>query len=273
VSLLIDGLILLFAGLGVYAEAKRGLFLALTDIIRVAIGLALGFAAFSLLHRISGSYAFGFVGFGVGALIGIFGVRVLLHLLRLDPAWGRSPAGKVGGGVLGLALGCLISAVFVPVIGRDGWGREAVPHSILARPFLETMPTLYYAADAFNLDMPMLNARAIRFEDEGKAEQAALVERINYTKLDGSTCIECGAAVKFEGYKRRIGVTVSPEFICPNCGRTSDGCQTFEGFHRMYGHCPVEVSEALGPIDCGVWPNDRPVYPQGECPLDGNFVR
>jgi hypothetical protein len=118
----------------------------------------------------------------------------------------------------------------------------------------------------------MLNARAIRFEDEGQAEKAAVVERINYSRLNGSTCIECRAAVKFIGYHRRFEVAVSPKFVCPVCGRTSDGCQTFEGFHRMYGRCPVDVAEALGPIDCGVWPNDRPVYPKGVCPLDGKSV-
>ena len=270
--LLIDGLILLFIGLGIYAEARRGLFLAFTDIIRVVAGLVLGFAAFSVLYRISGSYAAGFVGLGVAALIGIFGVRALLHVLRLDPEWGRRPAARIGGGIVGLLLGCLISAVLVPVIGRGGWGREAVLRSTLARPFAEAAPAPYYIADALNLDLPMLNARAIRFEDEGQAEQMALVERINYSRLRGSTCIECRSAVRFEGYKRRVAVSVSPRFACPICGRTSDGCQTFEGFHRMYGRCPVEVSEALGLIDCGVWPNDRPLYPNGVCPIDGKVV-
>ena len=55
--LVIDGLIALFIGLGAYAEAKRGLFLALFDIVRVVAGLMLGFAAFSVLYRQSGSYA------------------------------------------------------------------------------------------------------------------------------------------------------------------------------------------------------------------------
>jgi len=268
----IDSIIVLFVGLGVYAEWKRGLFLALTDIVRVVAGLALGFATFSWLHRVSGSYTAGFVGFAVAALIGTFGVRVLLYVLKLDPAWGRTAVGKFGGGAVGLLLGLLICAVLVPVAGRTPAGSDAVRRSFLARPFIETMPALYSAADAFDLDLPMLNARAIRFEDEGTSVPAALVERINYTRLDGSTCIECQSPVRFEGYRRRVGVSVSPRFVCPGCGRRSDGCQTFEGFHRMYGRCPVEVSESLGPIDCGVWSNDRPVYPQGVCPVCGEAV-
>jgi len=272
VRFLIDGLILLILGLSIYAEARRGLFFAITDIIRVVVGVVLGFAAFSGLYRLSGSYTAGFIGFGIAALIGVFGIRALLHVLRLDPAWGRDPAARVGGAVLGLLLGCLISGAFTPVIGRAGWGREAVARSALARPLVRAAPVLYYLADAFNLDVPMLNTRAIEFENEGRGEEAALVERINYSRLNGSTCIECRAPVHFDGYFPRVGVSVSPKFTCPQCGRTSDGCQTFEGFHRMYGRCPVDVSEALGPIDCGVWPNDRPVYPKGVCPIDGKVL-
>ena len=268
-SFLIDGLIVLLVGLAIYAEARRGLFFTLTDVVRLVAGLALGLAAFSALHRMSGSYAAGFAGFGVAALIGVLGVRVLLDVLRLDPAWGRKPGARVGGAAIGLLLGCLIAAVFVPVLGRTRAGQTGVTRSVLARPFLETMPALYYAADALNLDLPMLNTRAIRFEDEGWAERAALVDRINYSKLDGATCIECGGPVLFDGYFRRVGVSVSPRFTCTRCGRTSDGCQTFEGFHLMYGRCPIDVAESLGPIDCGVWPNDRPVYPRGVCPVCG----
>ena len=268
---MIDGFILVFLGLSIYAEARRGLFFALMDIIRIVVGLVLGFAAFSGLYRLSGSYAAGFIGFGIAALIGVFGIRALLHVLRLDPEWGRKPWARVGGAVVGLLLGCLISGSFLPVIGRGGWGREAVPRSFLARPLIRTAPALYYLADAFNLDLPVLNARAIRFEDEGHAVEATLVERINYSRLTGSTCIECRAAVHFNGYSPRFGVSVSPKFTCPQCGRTSDGCQMFEGFHKMYGRCPVDISAALGPIDCGVWPNDRPVQPQGRCPVDGRI--
>jgi hypothetical protein len=170
---------------------------------------------------------------------------------------------------LGLGLGLLISTVLVPVVGRGETGREAVSRTVLARQFLGAAPAMYYAADWLDLDLPMLNVRAVRFEDEGEDTRAGLVQRINYSRLGGATCIECRAAVKFEGYFQRLDVAVSPRFTCPACGRRSDGCQTFEGFHRMYGRCPVEVARNLGQIDCGVWPNDRPVYPNGTCPVCG----
>jgi len=269
VAFLVDLLILFVVLAGILAEARRGLFFALFDVVRIIGAVWAGFVAFSLFHRLFHSYAAGFAAFGIAALATVMLVPALLRLLKADPDWGRTPLGRLAAAGIGLVIGCLIAAVFVPVIGRGRSGQEAVLRSTLARPFVEAAPLPYYIADAVNLDFPMLNARAIRFEDEGKAEQAALVERINYSRLHGATCIECGAKVHFDGYFRRIGVSVSPRFTCPVCGRTSDGCQTFEGFHRMYGHCPVEVAESLGPIDCGVWPNDRPVYPKGVCPVCG----
>ncbi|MCX6842968.1 MAG: CvpA family protein [candidate division WOR-3 bacterium] len=271
-AFLFDAFILVFVGLGIFAEVRRGLFFALFDVVRVVGGIVAGFGAYSLCHRLFHSYTAGFIGFGVAALAVVILVPAILWWLKTNPAWGMTRWGRAGAGIIGLVIGGLVAAVFVPVLGRTRAGQTGVSRSVLARPFLETMPALYYAADAFNLDLPMLNTRAIRFEDEGRTQRAALVDRINYSKLNGATCIECGAPVHFNGYFRRVEVSVSPRFTCPICGRTSDGCQTFEGFHRMYGHCPVDVSEALGPIDCGVWPNDRPVYPRGVCPVDGKPV-
>jgi hypothetical protein len=269
VSLFFDSFVVIFLMLGVYAEVRRGLFLALTDVCRLALGVAAGFGSYSLCYRLFHSYAAGFIGFGVAALLVVMAVPAILRWRRANPEWGRTRLGRVSAGVIGLAIGGLISAVFVPVLGRTEAGQAGVGRSTLARPFLEAMPALYHLADAFGVDLPMLNTRAIRFEDEGREERAALVDRINYSRMAGSTCVECRAAVRFEGYRRRIAVSVSPRFVCPGCGRTSDGCQTFEGFHRMYRRCPVDVAEAVGPIDCGVWPNDRPVYPRGVCPVCG----
>ena len=271
-SFAVDLLILLLAGLGVVAEVRRGLFFALFDVLRIAGAIIAGFAAYSLCHHHFHSSTAGVLGFGFAALFAVLLVPALLRVLKANPAWGRTGLARGAAGIIGLAIGLLIVAVFVPIIGRGGRGQEAVLGSTLARPFLGTTPLLYSAADALDLDLPMLNARAIRFEDEGQAEGASLVERINYSRLRGSTCIECRAAVGFDRYFRRVGVSVSPRFACPQCGRTSDGCQTFEGFHRMYNRCPVEVSLGLGPIDCGVWPNDRPVFPNGVCPVDGKSI-
>lgn len=269
---LIDVLIVLLIVLGICAEARRGLFFALFDVFRLAAGVVVGFAAYSAFHRLFHSYAAGFVALGIAALTTIMLVPTVLRLLKANPAWGRTFAGRLGAGFIGLGIALLTAAAFVPVIGRSERGGEAVMHSFLARPLAETSPALYYVADAFNLDFPMLNTHAASFEDEGRNGQAALVQRINYSRLNGATCIACGGPVRFDGYFRRIGASVSPRFTCTRCGRTSDGCQTFEGFHLMYGRCPADVAQELGPIDCGVWPNGRPVYPKDVCPVCGKSV-
>jgi hypothetical protein len=272
VPFLISALILLLVAAGIYAEARRGLFFALFDLFRLAAGVVVGFAAYSAFHRLFHSYAAGFAALAIAALTTIMLVPTVLRLLEADPAWGRTFAGRLGAGFIGLGIALVTAAAFVPVIGRSQRGGEAVMRSFLARPLVETSPALYYVADGFNLDFPMLNARPVNFQDEGREGRPALVQRINYSRLNGATCIECGGPVHFDGYFRRVGVSVSPRFTCTRCGRTSDGCQTFEGFHRMYGRCPVDVAEELGPIDCGVWPNDRPVYPKGVCPVCGKSV-
>jgi hypothetical protein len=43
-------------GLGAYAEAHRGLFFALTDVVRILLALVAGFVAYALAHGLGASY-------------------------------------------------------------------------------------------------------------------------------------------------------------------------------------------------------------------------
>ncbi len=272
VPFLVDILALAVVSLTVALEARRGLFWALADVLRILLALVLGLAAYSLGHRLTSSYEVGFVALAVVTLLVVVLIPLALRLLKLDPAWGRSGAGRIGGGLIGAGIGIVIVLSFA-VVGHQMRGLgPAIGGSWSGAAALDASPVFYYLADAFDIDMPMLNRRARRFEDEGSLERATLVDRINYSRFDGATCIECRGRVRFAGYHRRFAVAVSPRFVCRRCGRTSDGCQTFEAFHRMYGRCPVEVAARLGPIDCGVWPNDRPVYPNGTCPVCGRAL-
>jgi hypothetical protein len=267
-SFVIDLGVLAVVALGVFASVRRGLFFSLFDILRIVAGLACGFSAYSLAHQLTRSYTAGFVALGVVAFAAVMVIPAILRLSGANPAWGRTTAARIGAGGIGAGIGLVIAFTFMPVLNQNPGLQSSIGGSLLGRTLLDGSPLFYHAADALNLNLPMLNRRAVRFEDEGMEARAGLVERINYSRLGGSTCIECGAAVRFDGYRRRLATSVSPKFVCPVCGRTSDGCQTFEGFHRMYDRCPVDVAAALGPIDCGVWSNDRPVYPRGACPLD-----
>lgn len=263
----LDVLIITIVGLAVFAEARRGFALALFDVVRVVAAVAAGLGAAATLQQLTRSPGLALAGFVAVALAVALATAWLASRSRIDPGWGRSAAGRVGAGLVGLGLGLAIDATLVPAAAQLPAVRERVDRSFLAGQFLEFSPRLYRAADLLDISLPTLGTTARRFEDEGRPAPGRLTERVNYSRLDGSTCIECGAAVRFEGYRRRFTVSVSPLFRCLNCGRTSDGCQTFEGFHRMYGRCPALVADSLGPIDCGVWPNGRPVFPRRGCPV------
>lgn len=266
---MVSGLIVVLLALGGYAEARRGLALALLDVLRIALGLGIGLLAYSLIVRLSNSYAAGLVTFGIAALAVVWLLALLARRSGLDPRWGRTGASRVVAGAIGLLLGALIVLVLLPTAGRSPGLADDILHAPLARPFVRLVPGIYSAADFTNLELPQLGRRAVRFEDEKEGGSRLLSGRVNFTRLDRAMCIECRAAVEFQGYWLRFGLAVSPRFRCPNCGRTSDGCQTFEGFHQMYGRCPHEVAQGKVAIDCGVWPNDRPVQPRGRCPVCG----
>jgi len=264
--------VLIFA-LSIYAEARRGLAFALFDLLRILLALAAGLFGYSLGFKLFHSYTAGLMGFLVSAVLVIVLLAGLLKLSKLNPAWGKTLIARIVAAGIGGLLGYAICMVTLPILGRVPLLANDVTGTALARPFLNGLPGVYYAADAVNLELPQLNRRAVRFEDEGKPEQAVFARRINYLRLSGSMCIECRTPVRFLGYRLRNGLSVSPEFECPNCGRTSDGCQTFEGFHTMYHRCPIEVAHGAIAIDCGVWPNNRPIQPRGKCPVCGRNVK
>jgi len=106
-------------------------------------------------------------------------------------------------------------------------------------------------------------------------EYQKITQRIDLSQwqaLEGATCFNCGGQVKFEGIKKHVvgGEEVySPYFVCQKCGRHSDSCQTFEGYHQLYGQCPAVLARQGYRFDCGMWPNGNFVKPQGRCPVDG----
>ncbi len=263
----VDVLVIVVLVLAIYAEAGRGLFLALSDVVRVAAALILGLAAYTLVQFIARSYPASLVTFGLVALIAILSVPAAIRAATLDPVWAKTVPARIGASLVGAGLGVAICAAFVPVLSRTPEVGLVIARSQLGSRFLSAAPWFHYAADRFDLDLPMLNLSPERFEEEGTPARPRLVRRINYSRLDGSTCIACGGRVHFVGYEQRFSFSVSPRFVCAECERTSDGCQTFEGFHLMYDRCPVRVAAKLGPIDCGVWPSGVGVIPRGPCPV------
>ncbi|MFO7638463.1 MAG: hypothetical protein R6X14_04040 [bacterium] len=265
---LVDVALLLVVALAAYAEYSRGLLPALADVLRA--GVAVGFAVlgYGLTARLTGNPA---VGFAVGvALAG--GVLWLsaVALKRLgDGSAKRGVLSRLAGSIVGIPFGIAVGFALLAVAAHLAPLAGPADASWLGSRLLDRLPAFYRAADEMNLPLPRFAPEARRFEEERRTGRTGKAERVNFTKFAGSTCIECGARVTFQGYRRLRGSEISPLFVCPDCGRRSDGCQAFESCHEMYGKCPYELAAGGELLDCGVWSNDRSVRPDGQCPVCG----
>ncbi len=266
----IDLIILIVLAVTIFTEARRGFLLILIDILRVILSLVIGVLGYVIGARIFHNLELGLFLFMFLAIATVFTIP---RIFKYTSSKTESVASKILGGILGFGLGIFISLGVILIMVAVPSLRDDVDQSVLSQPILSIIPAIHYEADVLNLRMPSMGSTALNFDEEGNpvVQRYVLRERVNFLRLDFSTCIECKAKVNFAGYKRRGGLLVSPLFVCPNCERKSDGCQTFEGFHKIYGHCPIEIVEKSGPIDCGVWNNNHPVYPKGICPVCGRY--
>jgi hypothetical protein len=222
-SWIIDALVLALVALVALVEARRGLLLTLTDILRIGLALAGGFGAYSVIHRLSHNYAAGFAALGTVALGLVLLVPFLVRRSGLDPAWSRSIAARLAAGLIGAGIGAAIVVTFMPIANQRPRLQTAIAESLLGSTALDAAPFFYYAADALNLDLPMLNRRARRFEDEGALERAALVERINYRRLDLHRMPRVRPIPRLPAQVRGLGLTqIRLPALRPDLGRVPD---------------------------------------------------
>ena len=131
--------------------------------------------------------------------------------------------------------------------------------STLARDVLKLAPTFYFLQErALPADVPRLYM----------TPEGLQLRKVKYEDLDGSTCIACGGEVRYLGPAKQ-GLFYFPLFECTLCGRKSDGCQTFEGFHLFYGRCPWDARTFPQGTKCEIWHAEPPVYPGTICPVCG----
>jgi hypothetical protein len=83
-----------------------------------------------------------------------------------------------------------------------------------------------------------------------------------FHETGGWTCAACGGRVQFMAFGNEPQPRI-PLFQCLVCGRRSDGCQTFEGHHLLYGGCPLDEDVSSR---CGYWQGDW-AKPRGTCPV------
>ena len=255
--------------------SRRGLISSAGDIISIALALGVGSLAYPLAAApIAWLFHFppnlaGPVGYLItavaAALLAGWGCSALAH--RFEPSKHIS---RVGGAAFGAVLGAVLAGVLVMASGMLPGAGPAVGQSKFGRAMMQVVPRLHEGMESVGLPVPKLVQLPTDYRDELQGVRQGLqFMRLNFTRLNGATCIHCRTPVEFLGYKFSRGTLMSPKFQCPNCGRTSDGCQTFEGFHAIYGTCPVELAEQGVEFDCGVWTNGWWTVPHGVCPICG----
>jgi len=270
-----DLLVVVMLVAGAHFGHLRGLVRAGGDLLSLLLGLFLT----ALLYPFGGWVLRGMGmapnlanvgGFVLTAVAVVFGSSMLVaHVaerLDLHPHFE-----KLGGAAAGVVNAGVLLAAFLPLAAVTGSSGTAVANATLARPFMAGIPWGMEAADRIGFPLPKMILLPTKFEMEGTPgmRHGLQLLRINFTRLEGATCIACRGKMHFEGYLRRFPPAISPKLKCTQCGRTTDGCQCFEGMHTLYDECPVAVARRGVYLDCGVWTNNNPVQPKGKCPVCG----
>jgi len=275
----LDIVIVVVLALALLLGIRSGLIRSIFGIV----GTVLGIVAAILFYIVPGIWLAEKTGMPhtaayVLSFIAIFSViAVLIHLVGLlihsiINIGILKTLNKIGGGLIGLAIGLLVIGIIMsllisfPVVEDF---RDTVENSFLGSPIVETAT---YAYDKLDTILPITLPK-INFQPEEmnllydsltyNGEQAS----VDFLTLEGSTCFACGNAVEFVGFLENGKGSISPKFVCPGCGRTSDGCQTYEGYHLLYDKCPVTMGNQGYRLDCGIWTNYNYIRPSGPCPV------
>lgn len=260
---------------------RAGLIHKTAQVIGVVLGLLVSAAYYTLVGNflieqfnipsgVADAISFLVVFFAVFTVVvcagSLIGVITRLKLLRVFD--------RAGGAVLGFLLGIFISGVVLliattfPVVSSYN---VPVEESRYGADTIRMVEGVYELAESsLSLDIPRLAFNpedlSLLLEEGGKVPDFRL---INFSQLEGATCIACGGSAEFLGYLRTEKGVVTPKLVCRDCGRTSEGCQTYEGHHLLYDRCPAVLGRMGYRTDCGMWPNGDYVRVTGTCPQCG----
>lgn len=265
---IIDWIIIGVLGFLAFRGFRRGFILQLLDVVGAIIALIVAFRWFEsvggLLSRSLGCSAtlgnvLGFILLAVSISGAVsFGGHLWRKATKASPV---SLADSIGGAVFGAIKGVLLIGFILVILGSVPIPsvHSTIGQSGLARDIGQITPKFYGLVEkALPASVPRL-----LITPEGPQ-----LRRARLSDLEGATCVDCGGKVRFFGVDSR-GLLYSPKFVCTQCGRTSDGCQTYQGYHQIYGRCPLEQTDEGVAIDCDSWPNNRPVLVKGPCPVCG----
>ncbi|HOL21391.1 MAG TPA: CvpA family protein [bacterium] len=255
----------------------RGFVSSVFDIIGTAAGILLASQVYrapaGLFERfnITGN-AINLVCFLFTSLILILTCTFFLDILRKRVEY-KHIIDRILGVAPGAVEGAILTGIILITMSVSYNSAMEVQQSRLSKYILKFLPPIYEKTDKWKIDIPkMLYMPASYAGEFQNGNKEIYFKKINFLQWDGFTCMECGGKVRFDGYFLRIGAAVIPRFTCESCGRTSDGCQTYEGFHRLYKSCPVDLAKQKVRFDCGRWPNHKLISPKGPCPVDGKSL-
>ena len=276
----VDILIILVVFVIMLSGFRSGLIQTLTQVIGLALGLS--FAAIyyplgsnflidtleidsGIADIISFIFVF-FVIYTVVAVLGsLLGLVTYFKTIRIFD--------RLAGAVAGMGLGIIISgAILFFIITFPLFQGFEVPlgESRFGSQTTDLVEEFYYSIEkVFPGDIPRLAFQPESWKFENDENNLPDSRMIDFAQLDGAACVDCNGAVKFIDYLEVNDGQISPKFICQECERTSDGCQTYEGHHLLYERCPAVLGRQGYRTDCGMWPNGNFVRVTGTCPVCG----
>lgn len=252
----------------IYRGYKKGFVQQLFDLLGSIFALILAFGFYEkvgkyiagVLHfsiPLSNIIGFIFIVVGVSGTVSFIGKRWNKVNQDEPVTLVDRGIGALFGGVKATII--LVALLMIALAVPWDFIHEPIEVSGFANDLLRLAPQFYMLQDR------LLPSNVPRLVVSPEGLQWRLIKE---EKLEGATCVACGAKVHFRGFVKK-GLLYYPQCYCPNCRRTSDGCLTFEGYHMLNGACPYVRLGSLGTTDCKVWPNLEPTTIKGKCPVCG----
>ncbi len=275
----LDIIIALFLLISLIQGIKSGLVKSIFSIAGIAVGIGVAIA-----YYVEGSNQIlkiidlpAFIADSVSFILLFSITAILIHILGslVAVATVFSPVkllDKIGGGGVGVLIGVGIVGIFLilliafPVFGGV---IDYVDQSTFAPYIISNTEFMIEAISTIlPVDLPSLTLHPEElagFFNNSVIENEIHYHDIDFASLESTACFVCDGEVEFLGFLENGRGSHSPKFVCTECGRTSDGCQTYEGYHLMYEQCPVELGNRGYRFDCGIWTNHSYHRPTGPC--------
>ncbi|HOJ30906.1 MAG TPA: CvpA family protein [bacterium] len=273
----LDLIVIMFFLGGILGGAGRGFLGTVIDICGIIFGIFIGSFVYAAPVKLFAK--FGITGTPVELIFFIlssivFALTFILLLEALRKKVEIKPAiDRIFGGIFGSINGFVAAASILVVMSSSVRMGQEIDQAKFAPRVRDGLLKFYEKIERHNFTLPKIIILPVAYKDEfGNNVKTAKFVKMNFTKFEGYTCINCGGKVKFAGYFTKYGVGLVPKLVCEKCGRTSDGCQTYEGYHKLYNACVVELARQGMKFDCGTWPNHTWVTPTGPCPVDNNSL-